>query len=57
MPRGVRLSEEMLESPGGCEGNMVAETRYLEGWHAERGDVCPAWPKRENHSRWVVVSR
>lgn len=53
----MRLSEEMLESPGGREGNVVAEARYLEGWYAERGDVCPAWPTRENHSRWVVVSR
>lgn len=59
MPRGVRLSEEMLESLGGREGNMVAEARYPEVWHAERGDVCPAWPTRENHSNgwWFQGSR
>lgn len=51
MLRGVRLNEEMLESPGGREGNVVAEARFLEGWHAERGDVCPGWPTRENHSQ------
>lgn len=31
-------------------GHMVARSRYLEAWHAERGDTGSGWPKTENHS-------
>lgn len=57
MLRGAMLSQELPESLGGLEGNVVADSRYLEGWHGERGDVCSGWPKRENRSQWVVTSR
>lgn len=57
MPRGAMLSQELLKSLGGLGGSVVADSRYLEGWHGQRGDVCSGWPKTENCRQWVVVSR